>query len=1856
MSRSFDAALLSLPFSLPIPSIEQSVDAYPGHGYSLQSKYVPSAAFVQSTSEDEVSRYRHIGIIGGPSSGSALGSKARNLPASKYVTSGQKDAPEVTPPPIIMGVAADSRIGLAGSETVSKGAVPVDLAQARRDMLILGQEAGWEGEVETELPGVGVCLPSDTPSARARLFTAQSPADWLSSPYTQAMRLAAKRAGTEAEAGEEGASWKAVADMLGLKMTDGDVEDERSAASNALQQALTVSGAVPPVPQAPSSTMPPVRQQSSTVTVSVKARLWVDHSTRMAAEQGVGGPRSAATAGNGGIALDLAELEAELLPPATGNATTAPVHSVDSNVTSSPASSPPLPVPQGVASSTITVGNEAIAAQIKAELEGDGSSVAGYIPLPKRDLTRRRGAQAASADTPVSQESPEGSTTNPAAPRALPAHEVEALIDAVAAAGVGDASTPATAAAAASALQLVRAKMNSASALDRKSWAVTKRMTDAELAAAEACFKPAHVWPFKLDSFQRESIAHMELEGSAAALFVAAHTSAGKTVVAEYAFAKAIATRTRAVYTSPIKALSNQKFRDLKEKFGGPDGKGVGLITGDVSVNPEAPVLIMTTEILRSMCYRGDELVRDVSWVIFDEVHYINDAERGLAYEEVLLLLPESAGLIFLSATSPNREEFAEWVGRTKRKKVYVLGTDRRPVPLMHYVFSHGTEGTPGKLKGAAAASTTSTNSPAAARTDTPVSVAASGKGVETLTSGLAPGQGPLHLIMDGAAVDVGNVKDGLKVLNYKAAEDRLKLREEKKGGAARIGPVRGVGAGRSGGGKSKMEQQTWRSVLNVLKTKELLPAIVFSFSKAKCEECALQGLGDADLNTAQERNQVFMFVDSAVKRLAAADRTLPQIQTIRGLLLRGIGVHHSGLLPIMKEVVEMLFARGLVKILFATETFAMGVNFPARTVLFNGIRKHDGTQFRDLTPGEYIQMAGRAGRRGLDVRGVVIIIAWGAALPPLNILQSMLLGTPTRLSSSFRLTYNMILNVLRTDIPVTHMMARSYAEFGSQRAMGGRDIPRLLAAGATRLAQLQRQADALPCLMAADGKVDVGVLQAAAAGLQPDMEDLASGYTKSGVVSSAANVYRNSPSIKLYFERCADVQQAHMTLLRQVIEESAGKCVPGLFSPGRLLILDALSAPCPAGSTGPSFPLSFIPALVLACGKAEAVGATDEVDVRLSVLVLCPAGYNYEKLTQDSPNAGHVPSLPVTQAPAPPLPVALPEPGLKAKKADDDDDLASMMGGGKKGKGGAKKAAAAPAVSLLPSSTASLSQAGPPDGKVAIGHFQRVVTDTGLGERTFAVVEASLRHVARITSIMASDKICSAVLAGHGSVKALTETSKALAAVVETRQVDPYAARVAVLVASGMKESQARQVAQWRVPPASDTTGSAPNAAAIIAFTRLPLALPVFNPMNDLGTSSFSVLEAYNDCVRADRRLQSTIDASSRSASASGGKVEALLGFAPEPAVKCAACPALGHSWQAHARIARLSNQLSTVRARFSVEAMALYPEMQVRFHILRLLRYTKAGADRADEEQAEPQGPAGKVGFSRGSRRRTGNAGAGSTASTVDVVALKGRVAAEVNTCDELLFTEMIFEGLTSGLTPSELAAMLSALVFQEHSGRAGEEADAAMTMIHAASDGNGRVTVQSAAVGEDAEEAAPVDATAADDDEGEDAAGMQGQGQAGIGQVVDGGAGEGEALIAPADEVGPEPYSGPLVHCIPQHLAQACLKLHQTALAVGRVQMEAGLDVVPSAYAKASLNFGLLLPTYAWACGVPFVEICKLTDVAEGSIVRCITRLDETLREVRNAARIMGDPTLFRKAETASAAISRDVIFAASLYHSS
>uniref|UniRef100_A0A8C8K497 RNA helicase n=1 Tax=Oncorhynchus tshawytscha TaxID=74940 RepID=A0A8C8K497_ONCTS len=463
--------------------------------------------------------------------------------------------------------------------------------------------------------------------------------------------------------------------------------------------------------------------------------------------------------------------------------------------------------------------------------------------------------------------------------------------------------------------------------------------------------KAAKEYPFILDPFQREAILCIDNNQS---VLVSAHTSAGKTVCAEYAIALALKGKQRVIFTSPIKALSNQKYREMYEEF-----QDVGLMTGDVTINPTASCLVMTTEILRSMLYRGSEVMREVAWVIFDEIHYMRDAERGVVWEETIILLPDNVHYVFLSATIPNAKQFAEWICHLHKQPCHVVYTDFRPTPLQHYIFPAGGDG--------------------------------------------------LHLVVD----------------------ENGEFREDNFNTAMQVLRDTGDSGGSSGGGPSNVFK-----IVKMIMEKNFQPVIIFSFSKKECEAYALQ-VSKLDFNTDEEKQLVEEVFNNAVDCLSDDDKKLPQVENVLPLLKRGIGIHHGGLLPILKETIEILFSEGLIKALFATETFAMGINMPARTVLFTSARKFDGKDFRWITSGEYIQMSGRAGRRGMDERGIVIFMVDEKMSPAVG--KQLLKGSADPLNSAFHLTYNMVLNLLRVEeINPEYMLEKSFYQFQHYRAVPG--------------------------------------------------------------------------------------------------------------------------------------------------------------------------------------------------------------------------------------------------------------------------------------------------------------------------------------------------------------------------------------------------------------------------------------------------------------------------------------------------------------------------------------------------------------------------------------------------------------------------------------------------------------------------------------------------------------------------------------------------------------------------------------------------------------------------------------------------
>ncbi|UYV76256.1 SKIV2L2 [Cordylochernes scorpioides] len=417
---------------------------------------------------------------------------------------------------------------------------------------------------------------------------------------------------------------------------------------------------------------------------------------------------------------------------------------------------------------------------------------------------------------------------------------------------------------------------------------------------------PAKTYPFELDLFQKEAIFCIE---GGQSVMVSAHTSAGENGHCR------------------IRPLSNQKLRDFTEEF-----QDVGLMTGDVTINGTANCLIMTTEILRSMLYRGSDVTKSVAWVIFDEVHYMRDKERGVIWEETLILLSDDVRFVFLSATIPNALQFAQWVSWLHRQPVHVISTEHRPVPLEFYACSAG--------------------------------------------------EGTFYQIMDE---DKNLLEENIKKC----------LSETEKG----TGKADRFQRGKKGG-----------------------------FGRLECEQNAKQ-LQKLDFNTETEKASVGELFSNAIDLLSEEDQKLPQVTSILPILRRGIGIHHGGLLPIIKEVVELLFSEGLIKVLFATETFAMGLNMPARTVFFTCIRKFDGTEFRNVNPGEFIQMSGRAGRRGLDSKGTVIVLVDQEVSA--EGLKTVINGAASSLDSAFHVTNNMILNMMRIDgRKPENLMEKSFLHF----------------------------------------------------------------------------------------------------------------------------------------------------------------------------------------------------------------------------------------------------------------------------------------------------------------------------------------------------------------------------------------------------------------------------------------------------------------------------------------------------------------------------------------------------------------------------------------------------------------------------------------------------------------------------------------------------------------------------------------------------------------------------------------------------------------------------------------------------------
>ena len=1045
-----------------------------------------------------------------------------------------------------------------------------------------------------------------------------------------------------------------------------------------------------------------------------------------------------------------------------------------------------------------------------------------------------------------------------------------------------------------------------------ETWAVMERFDDVQEAYRREVPEPAHDFPFELDLFQKEAIVHLEKSEN---VFVAAHTSAGKTVVAEYAFALATKHCTRAIYTSPIKTISNQKFRDFGKMF------DVGLLTGDVSIKPEAACLIMTTEILRSMLYRGADLIRDVEWVIFDEVHYVNDAERGVVWEEVIIMLPAHVGLILLSATVPNVFEFADWVGRTKRKKIFVTGTKKRPVPLEHCIYFGG---------------------------DKEKDFYKVGEHEAFLPTGYKVASDAHKKKL------LGNKTTTATPANAQAAKQTALAGRGGRGGAqqgrgGRVGGRGGTqnvtgGRGSSFGPNAGRDKNMWVELIRNLERRELLPMVVFAFSKKRCDTL-VDSLTSMDLTSSSEKHEIHIFCERALSRLSVTDRKLPQVLRVRELLRRGLGVHHAGLLPIVKEIVEMLFCRGLLKVLYCTETFAMGVNAPARCVCFQSLRKHDGQDFRGLLSGEYTQMAGRAGRRGLDTVGTVILAAWENFPPELE-LRQLLSGQATKLQSQFRLTYGMILNLMRVeDLRVEDMLARSFAEFHAQRSV------------------IDRRGDLA---------IDTAALRKVESLMQTEAQFSPDEWQKA-----------------VHWDDHAREIARSVEHVREAIMTSRG--AQNALSPGRVLLV------APEGEGGESVDGLPRGGVAKHCVLLRVVTSATN-GKSFVVLVSCPEGHA-SKGVAEAEDAARDNAPTATKS-------------MNSKDKDDDDDFFGMS---KKSAGGGKRGGTTS--NKMPDGLPWFRQAGGIDYIVA------------------SVPETAILAITTSRLSVEAD----AILDGSGDVAA---TSRALLSMEKL---------------------------------SSETSFEA------------------LHPLKDLKIQDIVTVEAcqhHADLVKS---------------------------LPPRPVASAQKL----REWSALLRAKHvLTSRVAELEFGLSDANLLQMPDFEARVAVLQRMGYL-------DENRT---------------------------------VTLKGRVACEIATGDELVGTEIIFAGVLTDIPSEEAVALLAALVFQEKN-------------------------------------ASPPN--------------LEGS------------------------------------------LKAACDRAKELAFAAGEIQMAHGLPIAPDEFVETTMRFGLSEVVYEWARGTPFADICQLTDVQEGSVVRTIVRLDEMCRDVRNAARIMGDSTLFAKMEEASAAIKRDIVFSASLY---
>jgi ATP-dependent RNA helicase HelY len=477
-------------------------------------------------------------------------------------------------------------------------------------------------------------------------------------------------------------------------------------------------------------------------------------------------------------------------------------------------------------------------------------------------------------------------------------------------------------------------------------------------------------FPFALDGFQTSAI---EALASGASVLVAAPTGSGKTVVAEYAIEQALEAGRKCFYTTPLKALSNQKFGDFVARYG---AARVGLLTGDNTINGEAPVVVMTTEVLRNMLYERSGTLDGLVSVVMDEVHYLQDPYRGAVWEEVLIHLPLSVSVVCLSATISNAEQFGEWIG-TLRGPTRVVIEEKRPVPLEHHYLV--------------------------------------GRDLH-----------PMHVDHGGQLVP------NPYVVSLDREEVRYRSYTRRGSGATQYQRIPRPREGHRGVYVPRREE-----VVEVLSEQGMLPAIYFVFSRAGCDRSVgwLMASG-VRLTTREEAVRIREFAEMRASWMGEEDLKTLGFYDFQEALAAGIAAHHAGMLPVFKETVEELFEAGLVKVVFATETLSLGINMPAKSVVIEDLWKFQGERHELLTPGEYTQLTGRAGRRGIDALGHAIVVYQRQVA--FERVASLASTRTYELTSSFRPSYNMAVNLVRnyTREEAHHLLNSSFAQFLADRGV----------------------------------------------------------------------------------------------------------------------------------------------------------------------------------------------------------------------------------------------------------------------------------------------------------------------------------------------------------------------------------------------------------------------------------------------------------------------------------------------------------------------------------------------------------------------------------------------------------------------------------------------------------------------------------------------------------------------------------------------------------------------------------------------------------------------------------------------------